>query len=344
MNPNAAAFVPGQFGAYSAAVPPAVRRPPPRAAELDDLVATPTALHALVRRLASERLLCIDCEGADLSKGSWRDGHVIEDPAVPLHGQVCLLQVGTQSGEAFAIDIYELGAAAFDFGLRDLLEDARITKVVHDFRQDQDALWHQFGVHVKGLFDCQIADVLLRRLQGHRTGYVSGSAKLIANHGIELVSIPGYGVITQEQKLKIHERFSQDRHLWARRPLPSEMVQYAKADVLPLAKLYQALVWQLCQFTGAEEVAQRLMNAGSAAYACSFSQLPVCRCRLCCNAEENARFDGHLVLQQVAASRQVEPWLMQRLWRPEDANPLSPPGPSKFYVNAHDESVRLDPS
>mmetsp|Transcript_126145 Transcript_126145/g.315294 ORF Transcript_126145/g.315294 Transcript_126145/m.315294 type:complete len:342 (+) Transcript_126145:56-1081(+) len=341
MNPNAAIFVPGQA---CAPVPPTLPRNVHKATDLDDVVAAPAALQALVRRLASERLLCIDCEGADLSKGSWRDGQLVQDPAVPLHGQICLLQIGTTSGEAFAIDIYELGAAAFDLGLRALLEDARIIKVVHDFRQDEDALWHQFRVRAQGLFDCQIADVFLRRLKGHRTGYVLGSAKLIANHGIELVSVPGYGAITQEQKLLIHERFSQDRHLWARRPLPCEMVQYAKADVLPLAKLFQAMLWQLTQHTGSEEVSQRLVRAGSVAYASSFRDLTACRCRLCCNAEENARFDGHKVFHQMASAGQVEPWLMQRLWRPEDANPLPPPGRSKFYVNEHDESVRLDSS
>jgi len=343
MNPNAAVFVPGQF-LVPAQPPPTVLRAAPKASNIDDVVATPASLQALVRRLSCERLLCIDCEGADLSKGSWREGQLLEDPSVPLHGQICLLQVGTPAGEAFAIDIFELGAAAFDLGLRALLEDPRITKVVHDFRQDEDALWHQYRVRVQGLFDCQICDVFLRRLNGHRTSYVQGSAKLIANHGIELVSVPGYGEITQEQKLKIHERFSQDRHLWSRRPLPTEMVQYAKADVLPLAKLYQTLLWQVIQFTGSEEVALRLVRAGSSAYASSFRTLNDCRCRLCCAAEENAKFDGHKVMQQLGSSQQIEPWLMQRLWRPEDANPLPPPGPSKFYVNEHDESVRFDQS
>merc|ERR1712060_559201 len=98
-------------------------------------------------------------------------------------------------------------------------------------------------------------------------------------------------------------------------------------------------VWQLTQHTGSEEVSQRLVRAGSAAYASSFCNLTVCRCRLCCNAEENAKFDGNKVLQLTASSAQVEPWLLQRLWRPEDANPLPSPGPSKFYVNERDESV-----
>jgi len=287
MNPNAAVFVPGGFPAAPLVAPLAKQ-----VAVCDDLVSTEEALQVLVRRLSSERLLCIDCEGCDLSKGSWRDGQRVEDPAVPLHGQVCLLQIGTPAGEAFAVDILELGGAAFDLGLRWLLENPGITKVVHDFRQDEDALWHQFRVQPQGLFDCQVCDVLVRRLQGHRTAYVAGSAKLVSAHGIELASVPGYGVITQEQKLKIHERFSQDRHLWSRRPLPSDMVQYAKADVLPLAELYQSMLRSLSQLIGNQHTALRLVSVCSSVYAASFRTLADCRCRLCCAAAVRRSWDG----------------------------------------------------
>lgn len=360
MNPNAPAFVPGgQFSSSSSAPPfsasaasasalsapasdlQARLRETLKADSFGDVVSTKETLQALLKRLSFERLLSIDCEGSDLSKGSWRDGTLIEDTSVPLHGQLTLLQVALQSGEAFAIDLLELGSQAFDLGLRDLLQNPSIIKVVHDFRQDEDALWHQFRVRVQGLFDCQMCDILIRRLQGLRTTYVQGGAKLMATHGIELVSVPGYGPVTQEMKLRIHERFSQDRHLWIRRPLPFEMVQYAKADVLPLSQLYQKQVTDLCQLTGNQDRALRLAMAGSAIYASSFRVLPHCRCRLCCNAVESAKFDGHKVLSQLTSSRMVEPWFMERLWRPEDSQALPTPGPSQFYVDEFDQSVPL---
>ena len=34
-------------------------------------------------------------------------------------------------------------------GLRELLESERPIKVVHDFRQDNDALFHQFGIRMR---------------------------------------------------------------------------------------------------------------------------------------------------------------------------------------------------
>jgi hypothetical protein len=247
------------------------------------------------------------------------------------------MQIGTVMGEVYAFDILELGARIFDLGLRQLLENPDVTKVVHDFRQDADALWHQYMVCTTPLFDCQLCDVLIRRLKGHRTAYVQGSAKLFGTHGIEVQRIPGYGLLTQDQKLRIHERFSEDRHLWERRPLPDDMILYAKADVLPLPRLREELLRQLSMLVGGEAVAERLTMIGSGAYNLGFVELGHCRCRLCCNASESARFDGCRFFSRLTNA--VEPWLLQQLWRPEDAQPLAEPGPSKFYVNEFDESV-----
>merc|ERR1712137_739208 len=181
-----------------------------------------------------------------MGKGSWRDGRLLTERTVPLHGRLCLMQICTVSGDAFAFDILRLGVRAFDLGLRGLLENPDITKVVHDFRQDADALWHQYRICVCGTFDCQLCDVLVRRLRGHPTKYVQGSAKLFTEFGIQPASIPGYGVLTQEKKSQVRERFSEDRHLWERRPLPHDLVQYAFADVLPLPMLYSAAVCPRC--------------------------------------------------------------------------------------------------
>jgi len=308
-----------------------------------DIIDTEEELLAALEEIRQHRCIAVDCEGADLSKGSWREGDLVKDSKVPLHGQICVMQLGIP-GKAYAIDILALGTRAFELGLRGVLESETILKVVHDFRQDQDALWHQFLLEPRHVFDCQLCDVILRRLQGFGTRYVQGSAKLFSAHGIELATVPGYGALTQEQKLHIHARFSEDRHLWARRPLPPEMVQYAKADVLPLTQLYEKQLWTLAQLAGSAASAERIVTIGSAAYGNYFRNQADCRCRLCCAAEENARFDGCVVWQQMGLHPQLEPWLLQSVWRTEDDTPLSPPGPSKFYVNEHDESVPIVPA
>eukprot|EP00933_Yihiella_yeosuensis_P020135 TRINITY_DN16223_c4_g1_i1.p1 TRINITY_DN16223_c4_g1~~TRINITY_DN16223_c4_g1_i1.p1 ORF type:complete len:329 (-),score=38.82 TRINITY_DN16223_c4_g1_i1:200-1186(-) len=297
---------------------------------------TELELKRLFRRLQNEAILCIDLEGSDLSKGSWRNGRLIESH-VPFHGRICLLQIGTQSGASFAIDILELGHRAFELGLRDILESEHRIKVVHDFRQDADALWHQFGVRVRGLFDCQLCDIFIRRLQGHKTTYVQGSAKLMTNHSIE----SGFRVVSQEEKVAIHDRFSEDRHLWERRPLPDDMLEYALLDVSPLAKLQSKLLAALAALLPNQTYdAWPLILISSEIYANSYATLPTCRCRLCCDASANARFDGYTLMNQLYMRGCVRTDVLNALWRsPEDDKPLSEPGPTRYYVNDQDESV-----
>merc|ERR1712232_370507 len=105
---------------------------------------------------------------------------------------------------------------------------------------------------------------------------------------------------------------------------------------------YGILFRSLHGLVGEENMAWSLVALASAAYASNFVTLPTCRCRLCCNAQDNARFDGHGVLTTVAAHAAesgVSPLVLQRLWRKEDKQALPEPGPSKFYVNEADESV-----
>jgi len=336
LNPNAPSFVPSQRWTVNETL---TDGPSEEEECLNSIVSTEASLSRVLKRLRTEKVISVDCEGSDLSKGSWRNGQFAEQNSMPVHGRLCLMQIGTISREVFAIDVFRLGNRAFDLGLRELLETTNVTKVVHDFRQDADALWHQFCVQVRGVFDCQLCDVFIRRLTGYRTHYVQSSAQLLRAHGIEAESVHGYGLLTPDMKLQIHERFSKDRHLWERRPLPMDMIQYAKADVLPLPRLHRQVLHKLSDLLGDEVLAHRLMCVGSSVYDADFVGKWSCQCRLCCSTEDHARFDGHRVLTQMA--QDFDPWVLQRLWRPEDEYPLNEPGPSRFYVNDSDESALL---
>ena len=73
-------------------------------------------------------------------------------------GPICILTVGRKDGSAYLFDIVTLGVAAFENGgLRALLEDARVMKLMYDGRSDADALFHQFnGVRIRGAADLQV--------------------------------------------------------------------------------------------------------------------------------------------------------------------------------------------
>jgi ribonuclease D len=120
-------------------------------------------------------------------------------------------------------EVYFLDPLAItDFGpLLELLEDRRVTKIVHSCSEDLELLRHHFGAVPVGLFDTQLANAFLT------PDYSVSFTRLVSERlGVDL-----------EQ----HET----RSNWLARPLTPEQVQYAWEDVHFLPPLYEALSSQL---------------------------------------------------------------------------------------------------
>ena len=133
---------------------------------LDDAAACAAHLGPLI---AARDPVAVDFEGVALGRS----------------GRLCLAQVAPSNGPTLLVDVCAMGAAAFRRGrLGELLEDARVLKLVFDCRSDSAALHHQFGVKMRGVYDVQVAYCLKRdeeegarvsTLQGPRAR--SGSAR-----------------------------------------------------------------------------------------------------------------------------------------------------------------------
>ena len=138
--------------------------------ELDDATAVLTSpgedLDRALRACVSSDVLAVDLEGVSMSRV----------------GAVTLLQVAVRDS-VFLFDAQALGTAElFERAvsvdetdendgpkartakktLRGVLEDGQITKLMFDCRVDSDALFHQHGVALRGVFDVQLADVASR--------------------------------------------------------------------------------------------------------------------------------------------------------------------------------------
>ena len=75
----------------------------------------------------------------------------------------------------YVIDVYVLHntcmggvCTASGTSLKTILESTEIEKVWFDPRNDVDALFHQFGVYPRRIFDLQLAEVAERRCKGIR--------------------------------------------------------------------------------------------------------------------------------------------------------------------------------
>ncbi|XP_066288054.1 uncharacterized protein [Branchiostoma lanceolatum] len=154
-------------------------------------------------------------------------------------GKICWVQVATKNG-IFLFDVLTLGAPCFDAGLGQLIQDESILKVMHDCRNPSDALWHQYGLHVVNVFDTQVADVMVSKIDhgGEFPRYVNGLGACLMEH---LALTP--------EKLHFHrvrlDHKEEDQAIWAERPLPDHLLDAAAKDVMYLRDLRVALMDKL---------------------------------------------------------------------------------------------------
>ncbi|KAJ8047366.1 piRNA biogenesis protein EXD1 [Holothuria leucospilota] len=188
----------------------------PRTAVPYELIASVSECKRHVARLRDRALrnpplvLAMDCEGVNLGR----------------YGPLTLLQLGTAEGEVFIFDILATPNKEDMFikgGLKGLIEDGNILKVIHDCRTDQTALAFQFHVTLTNVFDTSTAFMTLcDQFNILRRPY---RPKLV-----ELFSVFGYDAKQKKSLFSYEQPFG-------KRPLTSEMLEYAADDVLGLVPL-----------------------------------------------------------------------------------------------------------
>lgn len=187
-------------GAEEIALPPDGRRATLRSKSMQPLprlIDTPSALAELVDALGGEARIALDTESNAF--------HAYRP-------RVCLIQVAA-GGREWAIDtlaVPDLG------GLREILLDARVEKVLHAAEGDLLNLRRDFDAGVVNIFDTMLAARLL--------GYPKfGLADLLLQHF----------------NVTLDKRFQ--RHDWGSRPLPAPALRYAAEDVRHLERLRAVL-------------------------------------------------------------------------------------------------------
>jgi len=103
------------------------------------------------------------------------------------HGALCLVQMTCSDDPrlVYVLDVHTLGRKAFTMQtlqgtcMKAILEEQNIRKVWFDPRNDVDALYHQFDIMPRGIFDLQLAEVAVRRSRGLNVNYVQGLYKCL---------------------------------------------------------------------------------------------------------------------------------------------------------------------
>ena len=207
------------------------------------LVDTVEACKEQCERLARAGVVAADFEGVNLSRD----------------GEISLVQLAAVDGPVVLVDVDTLGAAAFEVGgLRGLLEDVTVRKLIFDGRADSDALYHLYGVRMAHVTDAQI--LCTRYLDAEKKAAeaktaeagAAGAAEPGGRRPLSSGRLPSFGMALQtcpglaqqqgseQAALKraghaLFERAKESgRAVWKERPLPPALVEYAAADVAPL--------------------------------------------------------------------------------------------------------------
>lgn len=185
-------------------------------------------------------VISVDCEGINLG----------------LKGELTLVEIGTIRGEAFIFDVLQCPNIMTEGGLKALLENDNVIKIIHDCRNDSVNLFVQFKVLLRNVFDTQVncatnctpqftngkntiniffsfwmlpqsAHALLQYQEQNKQVYKVKNVSL--NTLCEIYKAP-----KNPMKDQLKNIYRRDQKYWSRRPLSRDMLLYAAVDVLVL--------------------------------------------------------------------------------------------------------------
>lgn len=178
------------------------------AKQLPEVIEDVRRCRTVVDLLARESVLGVDCEGISLGA----------------EGPLTLVQVGDSTGHVYLFDILKNKCLLTQGKLGTLLESQNFIKVIHSCSNDSAALYHQFGVTLRNVFDTQVANIIIQEHKGRRLAPLLKLAAICEEYDGKAFSTELKDNIQTEYKTETSD-------LWAKRPMTEDMILYAAGDV-----------------------------------------------------------------------------------------------------------------
>jgi len=132
----------------------------------------------------------------------------------------------------FLFDITILGRTAFEEGgLRSILEDQSVQKVLFDVRGDADSLAHNYQVRMRNIYDIQVM---------YAFRFSEATDNFLKSLNIVLEKLP-INLLSTAERQRLHRLkneatnlFTTDRQIWDKRPLCRTLVDYTASGVMQL--------------------------------------------------------------------------------------------------------------
>jgi ribonuclease D len=133
----------------------------------------------------------------------------------------------------FVIDLFVKDAEYYNDQiaiLKNILEDLSVTKIIHDCRNDSDALNEFFKIKLRGIMDTSVYDMSIR----------GSSFRQSLNN-----TLKSYDCEVNELRDKPKDFYVNNPRYWATRPLSEEQIECASADVSFLFQLHERILPRL---------------------------------------------------------------------------------------------------
>ncbi|KAF4523623.1 hypothetical protein B566_EDAN010132 [Ephemera danica] len=148
-------------------------------------------------------------------------------------GKLCWVNLASRDSTVL-LDIQAMGQAAFDKGLKRVLQSEFSTKVMHDCRLACDMLLHQYSVKLVNVIDTQVLDVMILKNQHEKfPNYVSSLNDCLQRYLLIPKSLLFFPLIREHFILR-------DMKKWTERPLNQETQWLAVQNVVFLLDLRAA--------------------------------------------------------------------------------------------------------
>eukprot|EP01066_Platyproteum_vivax_P021227 Platyproteum_vivax@DN9252_c0_g1_i1.p1 len=129
------------------------------------------------------------------------------------------MQIATKNG-VFLFDCLRDGVLK---QLAPILQNPHLVKVMHDCREDSSALYNQFGIQLKNIYDTQVAHKILLEREQYPGIQISLNDLLLKTLKISNL-----------KKTPTDGKMDHDSNLWFYRPINQDLIEYAIQDVLHL--------------------------------------------------------------------------------------------------------------
>ncbi|KAM8939555.1 piRNA biogenesis protein EXD1-like [Pelodytes ibericus] len=164
------------------------------------------------------------------------------------NGKLCWLQMASSS-HIYLFDICLMGSKVFKNGLKMVLEDNEILKVIHDCRNLSDCLSHQYGTVLSNVFDTQVADVFLFYLD--TGGFFPHCTSSVEKCLIKYMNMKP----SQVSFLACKEKLTKEvPGTWFKRPMPKPILKLLALEVLHVYPMHQIMLnGMMADFTSSVE-------------------------------------------------------------------------------------------